>query len=84
MEPDPEPPFFAWSRSRPNLVGAGVGSGTSDFRSRPKKWRLINTVFNNLDNNNILLMVGSAGLHTVMHIMFKQPELISLNRTNYP
>ena len=36
---EPEPPgaaFFAWSRSRPNLVGAGVGSGTSDFRSRPK------------------------------------------------
>ena len=34
-----------WSRSRPNLVGAGVGSGTSDFRSRsrPKKWRLRNT-----------------------------------------
>ena len=31
----------AWSR--PNLVGAGVGSGTSDFRSRPKKWRLRNT-----------------------------------------
>ena len=31
--------FFAWSRSRPNLVGTGVGSGTSDFRSRsrPKK-----------------------------------------------
>ena len=44
---EPEPPgvaFFAWSRSRPNLVGAGVGSGTSDFRSRPKKWRLRNTV----------------------------------------
>ena len=49
---EPEPPgaaFFAWSRSRPNLVGAvaGVGSGTSDFRSRsrPKKWRLSNTGF---------------------------------------
>ena len=28
-----------WSRSGPNLVGAGVSSGTSDFqsRSRPKK-----------------------------------------------
>ena len=42
-----EPPFFAWSRSRANLVGARVGSGTSDFRSRcrsrPKKWRLRNT-----------------------------------------
>ena len=44
---EPEPPgaaFFAWSRSRPNLVGAvaGVGSGTSDFRSRsrPKQWQL--------------------------------------------
>ena len=38
-----EPPFFAWCRSRPNLVGAG--SGTSDFqsRSRPKKWWLRNT-----------------------------------------
>ena len=37
-----EPSFSAWSRSRPNL--AGVGSGTSDFRSqsRPKKWRLRN------------------------------------------
>ena len=45
-----EPPFFAWSRSRPNLVGAGaiVSSGTSDFRSqsRPKKWRLLNTAYN--------------------------------------
>ena len=29
-----EPPFSTWSRSRPNLVGSGVGSGTSDFRSR--------------------------------------------------
>ena len=31
--------FFAWSRSRPNLVRARFGSGTSDFlsRSRPKK-----------------------------------------------
>ena len=40
--------FFAWSRSRsrPSVVEAGVGSGTSDFRSRsrPKKWRLRNTV----------------------------------------
>ena len=37
-----EPPG-GWSR--PNLVGAGVGSGTSDFRSRShsKKWRLRNT-----------------------------------------
>ena len=45
-----EPPFFAWSRSRPNLVGAEVGSGTFDFRSwrRPKKWRLRNTVFNSI------------------------------------
>ena len=35
--------FFAWSR--PNLVGAGVSSGTLDIRSlsRPKKWRLRNT-----------------------------------------
>ena len=35
--------FFAWSR--PNLVGAGAGSGTSDFpsRSHQKKWRLRNT-----------------------------------------
>ena len=42
---EPGPPFFAWIRSRPNLVGAGVGFGTSDFwsRSRPKKWRLRNT-----------------------------------------
>ena len=44
-----EPPFFAWSRSmslnRSNLVGAVVGSVTSDSRSRsrPKKWRLRNT-----------------------------------------
>ena len=37
--------FLPWSQSRsqPNLVGAGVGSGTSDFRSLPKKWRLRNT-----------------------------------------
>ena len=42
-----EPPFFALSRSRPNLVGAVVGPGTSDFRSRsrPKKWPLRNTAF---------------------------------------
>ena len=37
----------AWSQSRsgPNLVEAGVGSGTSDFRSRSrsKKWRVRNT-----------------------------------------
>ena len=44
---EPEPPFFAWSR--PNLVGAGVGSGTSDFRSRQKKWRLRNTGSNNIN-----------------------------------
>ena len=46
MERELELPFFVWSRSRPNLVGAGVGSGTSDFpiRSHPKKWRLRNTV----------------------------------------
>ena len=48
MEPEtPGAAFFAWSRSRPNLVGAGadVGSRTSDFRSRSrqKKWRLSNT-----------------------------------------
>ena len=32
---EPEPPgaaFFAWSQ--PNLVGDGVGSGTTDFQSR--------------------------------------------------
>ena len=37
MKPEqPGAAFFAWSRSRPNLVeaGAGVGSGTSDFRGR--------------------------------------------------
>ena len=34
MEPGlPGAVFFAWSRSGPNLVGAGVGSGTSDFRT---------------------------------------------------
>ena len=46
MEPEPpEAAFFACSRSRPNFVGAGDGSGTSDFRSRsrPKKLRLHNT-----------------------------------------
>ena len=30
---EPEPPFFALSQSRPNLVGAGVA----------KKWRFRNT-----------------------------------------
>ena len=37
--------FLGWSLSRRNLVEAGVGSGTSDFRSRsrPKKYRLRNT-----------------------------------------
>ena len=46
---EPEPPFFAWNRSRPNLVGAGVDSGTSDFRSRSrqKKWQLRNTAEDN-------------------------------------
>ena len=45
MEPEPGPPFFAWNRSQPYLVGAVVGSGNSDIRSRssPKKWRLRNT-----------------------------------------
>ena len=40
-----KPPFFVLSQSRPNLVVAGVGSGTSDYwsRSRPKKGRLRNT-----------------------------------------
>ena len=35
--------FFCWSEPR-----AGVNSGTSDFRSRPKKWRLYNTAENHL------------------------------------
>ena len=50
IEPGREPPFFAWSRSRPNLAGAWVGSGTLDFRSRshPKKWGLRNTVKNKI------------------------------------
>ena len=55
-----EPPravFFAWSRSRPNLVGggAGVGSGTSDSRSqsRLKKWRLRNTAFFTVPNMDV-------------------------------
>ena len=41
--------YGAWDAwSRPNLVGAGVGSGISDFRSRsrPKRWRLRNTALN--------------------------------------
>ena len=43
MEPEPSgAAFFAWSQSRPNEVGAGVGSETSDF-GRSKKWRLRNT-----------------------------------------
>ena len=33
---EPEPTQFGWSRSRPNLVGAGVGSGTPDFQSRSR------------------------------------------------
>ena len=37
--------YRSWSRSRPNLVGAVVCSGTSDSRSRPKKWRLCNTAW---------------------------------------
>ena len=43
---EPEPPFFAWKRSRPNLVGAGVGSrdlGLLELEP-PKKWRLRNAV----------------------------------------
>ena len=30
-----KPPFYAWSRSRPNLAGAG--SGTSDFWSQSRQ-----------------------------------------------
>ena len=42
---EPEPAFFLpGAGADPKLVAAGVGSGTSDFRSqsrsRPKKWRL--------------------------------------------
>ena len=55
---EPEPPFFAWSRSRSNLVGAGVGTGTSDFRSRPKKWRLRNTV----------IIIDSGYRFALMHV----------------
>ena len=44
-----EPSVLAWSRCQPNFVGAGVGSGTSDFRSRQKKWRLRNTALNNFN-----------------------------------
>ena len=35
--------FFPLAGIWPNLVGAAVGSVTSDFRSRPKKWRHRNT-----------------------------------------
>ena len=50
LEPESEPPFFVWSRSRLNWVRAGVGSGTLGFRSwcrsRPKTGRLGNIVWN--------------------------------------
>ena len=44
--------FFYWSRSRPNLARAGIGSGTSDFRSwsSPKQWQMRNTGYFFLDN----------------------------------
>ena len=60
MEPEPPSPLFlAWSRSWPILVGAGarVGSGTSDFRSRQKKWRLGNTGCNSLKYSLIQFFV---------------------------
>ena len=62
---EPEPPFFGSSWSRPNLVGAGVGAGTSDFRSRSrqKKWRLRNTALNSIKNTflHILLHLVNIG-----------------------
>ena len=44
---EPKPPFIPGAGGSPILVGARVGSGTSDFRnrSRPKKWLLRNTGF---------------------------------------
>ena len=48
MEPEATWTAFFCLESRPNLVGAGVGSGTSDFRSRScqKKLGLRNTGYN--------------------------------------
>ena len=46
---EPKPPFIPGAGGSPILVGARVGSRTSDFRnlSRPKKWLLRNTGFVN-------------------------------------
>ena len=33
-----EPPFFAWSRSRSNLVGAGANPIWSELESAPRPW----------------------------------------------
>ena len=53
-----EPPFFVWSRSRPNLIG--VSSGTLGFRSRPKKGRLCITAFSytKLTNQNVFVWIS--------------------------
>ena len=51
--------FFALSRSRPNLVGAGVGFGTSDSRSHPKKWRPRNTAIGIQSNSTVPVQLNS-------------------------
>ena len=62
-----------WSRSRPNLVGAGVGSGTSDIRSRPKSGGSATLsatqIFINLNKLNFILVmtrhIGRSLFHEV-------------------
>ena len=72
-----EPPgaafFLVWSRSLPNLVGAlaGVGSGTSDFRSRsrPEKWRLRNTALKYVAEK-LLFIDGSVAVEKFCWLNF--------------
>ena len=84
-----EPPFFAWSRSRPNLVGAGVGSGTLDFRnwSRLKKLRLRNTGIDYQKSyyqlpNKVLFTTKCGITYTSRHNLLSNVVLFSLQHSS--
>ena len=49
------------------MAGAGVGSGTSDFRSCSKKWPLRNTAGKSMAHSNIL--ASSSGNQALREVM---------------
>ena len=59
--------FFPLAGIWPNLVGAAVGSVTSDFRSRPKKWRHRNTGSVGLKKIIWSLKLGSESLYGIVN-----------------